>query len=210
MQAFTTLTAIAAPLPEPDINTDMIIRVERVRDLKPEEMGRYAFENRRFRPDGSEAPDFVLNQQPYRAARIILGGPNFACGSSREAAVWALAGFGIRCVIAPSFGPIFANNCYQNGMLPVVLPEATVQALTAEVMASGGTAEVTVDLERCEVVAPSGARSGFSIDAPRRAALLQGLDELQMTLRREPEIGAYQARDRAARPWLYPTKETTP
>jgi 3-isopropylmalate/(R)-2-methylmalate dehydratase small subunit len=206
MEPFTILRAIAAPMPDPNIDTDMIIRVERVRDLERQEMGRYAFENRRYRPDGTEAPEFILNQPPYRGARIILGGPNFACGSSREAAVWALWGFGIRCVIAPSFGPIFSNNCFQNGMLPVVLPEATVQALAAEVLASGGTAAVTVDLERREVIAPSGARAGFSIDALRREGLLKGLDEVSLTLLRELEIAGYQARDRAARPWLYPAR----
>ncbi len=190
MEAFTTLTAIAAPMPEPNIDTDMIIRVERLRDLGRHELARHAFENRRYRPDGSEAPEFVLNQPPYRDARIILGGPNFDCG--------------IRCVIAPSFGPIFVTNCYQNGLLPVMLPQAAVLDLIAEVEASGGQAPVTVDLEACVVTAPGGARHGFSIDAMRRQSLLQGLDQVALTLLREPEIAAYQARDRAARPWLYP------
>jgi 3-isopropylmalate/(R)-2-methylmalate dehydratase small subunit len=204
MAPFTVLTAIAAPMPEPNIDTDMIIRIERLRDLEPDQLGPYAFENRRYRPDGSEAPDFVLNREPYRRARIILAGPNFGCGSSREAAVWALRGFGVRSVIAPSFGPIFVNNCYQNGLLPVVLPEAAVRALIEEVEAAAGRAEVTVDLHECTVIAPSGGRWRFAIDPLRREALLKGLDDVALTLSREAEIAAHEARDRAVRAWLYP------
>jgi 3-isopropylmalate/(R)-2-methylmalate dehydratase small subunit len=142
MEKFTKLSAIAAPIMRQNIDTDMVIRVERLRDLPPDKLGPYAFESWRYKPDGKEAPEFVLNRPPFRDARIILAADNFGCGSSRDAAVWSLFSFGIRCVIAPSFGPIFYNNCFQNGLLPVALPLPVIEELVAEVEASQGTGKV--------------------------------------------------------------------
>ncbi|WP_144186648.1 3-isopropylmalate dehydratase small subunit [Elioraea rosea] len=205
MQPFTTVTGPAAPLLRPNIDTDVIIRVERLVGTAKAEMGAHAFEIWRRRPDGSEDPDFVLNRAPYRDAPILLAGSNFGCGSSREGAVWALAGAGVRAVIAPSFSDIFANNALQNGLLPVVLPEASVSAIAAEVERSPGNARVTVDLERCVVVSPSGDEHPFAVDAARREALLAGLDDIGLTLRQADAIAAWQTEDRSRRPWAWPT-----
>jgi 3-isopropylmalate/(R)-2-methylmalate dehydratase small subunit len=204
MDAFTVLEGIAAPLLRPNINTDIVIRIERLRDLDRDKLGPYAFESWRYRRDGTEDPAFILNKPPYRDARILLAGDNFACGSSREAAVWALKSFGIRCVIAPSFGPIFFNNCFQNGVLPVVLPADVVADLAAAVEATQGNGKITIDLTRCVVIAPSGEETRFAIDAMLREGMLKGLDQIEQTRAREPQIAAFQARDRALRPWLYP------
>ena len=203
MEAFTVLEGAAAPLLRANINTDIIIRIERLRDLEKADLGRYAFESWRYRRDGSEDPAFVLNKPPYRQALIMIAGDNFACGSSREAAVWALQSFGIRCVIAPSFGPIFYNNCFQNGLLPVALPLAVIEGLVAEVEASQGTGKVTVDLENCTVTSPSGKVTPFKIDALRREAMLQGADAIAQTRAHEPQIAAFEATDRQRFPWLY-------
>ena len=206
MAAFTVLKGVAAPLLRANINTDVIIRIERLRDLEKVDLGRYAFESWRYRRDGSEEPAFVLNKPPYREARIMIAGDNFACGSSREAAVWALQSFGIRCVIAPSFGPIFYNNCFQNGVLPVVVPAKMVEDLAAEVEATQGEGKVVVDLARCVVVAPGGKKTLFVVDALLREGMLKGLDQIELTRAREPQIRAFQARDRERRPWLYPSR----
>jgi 3-isopropylmalate/(R)-2-methylmalate dehydratase small subunit len=203
MQAFTMLDGVAAPLMRTNINTDIIIRIERLRDLEADKLGPYAFESWRYRPDGSEDPAFVLNKPPYREAHILISGDNFACGSSREAAVWALQAFGIRCVIAPSFGPIFFSNCFQNGVLPVILPSKVVDDLAAEVEATQGKGRVTVDLHRCVVVSPSGKETAFTIDAMLREGMLKGLDQIELTRAREAQIAAFQARDRADHPWVY-------
>ena len=164
-------------------------------------MGAWAFEALRYRPDGSDNPDFVLNQPPFQGAPILIGGANFGCGSSREGAVWALMGMGLRCVIAPSFGDIFFNNCFQNGMLPVRLPAADVDRLAAA--CAGGNARVTVDLARQVVVFPHGEEVRFEIEALRRDAMLQGLDEIGLTLQHRAAIDAFQARDRLARPFVW-------
>jgi len=198
MEKFTTLTAIAAPFAQKNVDTDFIIRVERCRGTPRQEIGRYAFEMARYLPDGSENPEFILNAPRYRGARILVAGEFFGTGSSREMAVWALAGMGFRCVIAPSFGQIFFGNCFQNGVLPVVLPAATVEALMAQAAASGA-GPFTVDLERQTV---NGAHR-FEIGARRKAMLLEGLDEIGLTLALEPRIAAFQAADRARRPWVY-------
>jgi 3-isopropylmalate/(R)-2-methylmalate dehydratase small subunit len=203
MQPFTVLAGVAAPLLRPNINTDVVIRIERLRDLDRDKLGPYAFESWRYRQDGTEEPSFVLNRPPYRDASILLAGENFACGSSREAAVWALQGFGIRCVIAPSFGPIFFNNCFQNGVLPIVLLPQTVEGLAAEVEATQGKGKVTIDLTRCVVVSPGGKETSFAIDGMLRESLLKGLDQIALTRTREPQIAAFQAHDRARHPWLY-------
>ena len=204
MQAVTVLEGVAAPLLRPNINTDIVIRIERLRDLNRDKLGSYAFESWRYRRDGTEDPAFILNKPPYRDARILLAGDNFACGSSREAAVWALQSFGIRCVIAPSFGPIFFNNCFQNGVLPVVLPVDVVADLAAEVEAMQGNGRITIDLVRCLVISPSGKEARFAIDTMLREGMLKGLDQIEQTRALEPRIAAFQARDRALHPWLYP------
>jgi 3-isopropylmalate/(R)-2-methylmalate dehydratase small subunit len=203
MEPFVTVTGPAAPLLRANIDTDVIIRVERLVGTTKGEMGAHAFEVWRRRADGSEDPDFVLNRPPYRGAPILLAGANFGCGSSREGAVWALQGMGLRAVIAPSFSDIFANNALQNGLLPVVLPEATVTALTAEVEAAPENARITVDLARGVVISPAGEAHRFEIDPARREALLAGLDDIGLTLRQQGAIAAWQAEDRAARPWVW-------
>ncbi len=199
MERFGTLTAIAAPLARRNVDTDFIIRVERCRGTPKEEIGRYAFEMARYRADGSEDPDFVLNQPRYRGAQILVAGEFFGTGSSREMAVWAIAGMGFRCVIAPSFGQIFFGNCFQNGLLPVVLPAATVEALQRQA-AAPKAGPFTVDLERQLV----NGEHRFEIGERRKKMLREGLDEIGLTLALEPKIAAFQAADRARRPWIYP------
>ena len=204
MEKFTVLRAIAAPLLRENIDTDIIIRIERlVGASRRSDLGRHAFEAWRYRPDGSENPDFILNREPYRGARILLAGRNFGCGSSREGAVWALAQKGFRAVLAPSFGDIFRNNCFQNGMLPVTLAQAAIEALARQVEAAPDQNHVTVDLTRSLVLAPDGSETAFSIDALRREALLQGLDDIALTMKRADEIARFQDADRARRPWVY-------
>jgi 3-isopropylmalate/(R)-2-methylmalate dehydratase small subunit len=198
MEKFTTLTAIAAPYPQKNVDTDTIIRIERCTGTPKHELGKYAFEMVRFRPDGAENADFVLNQPRFRDARILVCGEFFGTGSSREMAVWALAGMGIRCLIAPSFGEIFRGNCFQNGVLPISLPAATVAKLMQQASADGGE-PFTVDLERQTV----NGDVRFDIGARRKKMLLEGLDEIALTLALEPKIDAYQVADRLRRPWIY-------
>lgn len=200
MEKFTVLKGIAAPLMLANVDTDLIIRMERLSRLERGELGRWAFEALRYLPEGSENPQFLLNQMPWRGASILLAAENFGCGSSRETAVWALWEFGVRAVIAPSFGDIFYGNCFENGMLPVRLPAAEVAALAAEVR---GGDSITVDLERRQVVTASGRVIAFEIEPGRRKALLEGLDAIGVTLTHAPDIARFQARDRSARPWLY-------
>lgn len=190
MQPFTIVSGAAAPLMRRDIDTDVIIRVERL-NAPRSELGQWALEPLR-------GPDFILDQPTFRGAPILLTGANFGCGSSREHAVWALQGLGIRCVIAPSYGDIFFSNCFQNGMLPVTLPEAAVLSLATQ--AADGSA-VTVDLRQSTVIAPDGTHHGFTLDPIRREMLLEGVDELGLTLGRIPEIAAWQGADAARRPW---------
>jgi 3-isopropylmalate/(R)-2-methylmalate dehydratase small subunit len=204
MEKFTVLRAIAAPLLRENIDTDIVIRIERlVGGSRHSDLGRHAFESWRYLPDGSENPDFVLNREPYRRARILLAGRNFGCGSSREGAVWALAQMGFRAVLAPSFGDIFFNNCFQNGVLPVVLAQAAIETIARQVEAAPERNQVTVDLTRCVVIAPDGGETAFAIDNLRRAALLDGLDDIASTMKRADDIGRFQSDDRAKRPWIY-------
>ncbi len=202
MTPLTRIMGPAAPLMAENVNTDVIIRIERLSLLARDELGPYAFEAWRYREDGSDEPDFVLNQPAWRGAPILLAGTNFGCGSSREGAVWALNALGIRCVIAPGFGAIFANNCYQNGTLPVVLPAATVESL-AEAARARPDAAFTVDLESQQVIPPDGPPIPFEIDPLRRRGLLSGLDDIGLTTQRLDEIRAFQRDDRARRPWVY-------
>jgi 3-isopropylmalate/(R)-2-methylmalate dehydratase small subunit len=204
MQRFTTLRAIAAPILGENIDTDVIIPIARmVGNSARGTLGPWCFGPLRYRPDGSPNPDFVLNREPYFRAQMLLTGVNFGCGSSREAAVWALSEFGIRCVIGSSFGDIFFNNCFQNALLPVVLERAAVESIAAEAEAGSGQEPVVVDLVAMAVTAPSGRRHGFHVEKRRREALLEGLDEIAMSLRHAAEIAAFQAQDREQRPWIY-------
>ena len=202
MEKFTRITGIAAPLMRPNIDTDVIIPIDDCVTVPRAEQGRCAFRPLRYLPDSSENPDFILNREPYRSAVILLAGVNFGCGSSREPAVWALMGLGIRVVIAPSFGDIFYNNCFQNGVLAIVLPEETVRALASAVEGSPES-PTTVDLEDCVIAHPGGMRVSFSIDEARRTALLEGLDQVGMTLRLDAKIASWQQNDRLKRPWVY-------
>jgi len=202
MKPFTTLTGVAAPLPHANVDTDQIIPARFLKTIARTGLGRNLFANFRYREDGSENPDFVLNQEPYRRAEILIAFENFGCGSSREHAPWALLDFGIRCVIAPDFADIFHNNCFKNGILPVKLPRDICAALMEDAKL-GGDARLTVDLERQVVVRPSGEEIPFEVDPFRRHCLLHGLDDIGQTLRHAPAIDAYEARQRAAQPWLY-------
>jgi len=201
MEKFTVLKGVAAPLMLANVDTDAIIRMERLSRLERGEFGRWAFESLRYLPDGSENPQFLLNQVPWRSATILLAAENFGCGSSRETAVWALWELGVRCVIAPSFGDIFYGNCFQNGMLPLRLPAADVEAIAAE--AGSGSREITVDLVGQRVVTGSGRAIAFDIEPGRRKALLEGLDAIGVTLSYAADIAHFQAHDRIERPWLY-------
>ena len=200
MEKFTVHEGIAAPLNHRDLNTDVIVRIERLVSEPRHRLGEFLFESLRFHPDGAAREDFVLNLEGHREASVLIAGANFGCGSSREGAVWALAGFGIRCIIAPSFGEIFYNNCFQNGVLPVVLPEEEVLALADEAQTP---ARFTVDLERQRIVTPGGREIPFAVTPARREALLEGLDGIGMTLKRKPAIDAYRMRDRDERPWIH-------
>lgn len=204
MEKFTVLDAAAAALPTPDVDTDMIIRIERCVRTPRAEMGRWAFEMARYRADGSEDPGFPLNRAPFRGARILVAAENFGCGSSREMAVWAVAGMGFRCVIAPSFGEIFYGNCFQNGVLAIRLPAPVVDGLLETLGAATAPVQFRVDLPAQTVTGPDGKGHRFDIDPLRKRALLEGLDAIGMTLTREAEISAWQTADRARRPWVWP------
>jgi 3-isopropylmalate/(R)-2-methylmalate dehydratase small subunit len=199
LNKFQTLTAVAAPFPKKNVDTDLIIRIERCTGTPKEELGKYAFEMVRFLPGGAENPAFVLNQPRYRGAQILVCGEFFGTGSSREVAVWALASLGVRCVIAPSFGQIFFNNCFQNGLLAIVLPEAAVAALSKAAAAPDAN-PFTVNLEKQTI----NGTVHFDVAPRNRKMLLEGLDEIDLTLAMEPKIAAFQAADRVRRPWIYP------
>jgi len=205
VERFTRVESIAAPLMLQNVDTDVIIPMRRIVSLRRgDDLSRYAFEPLRYGPegaDGSENPDFVLNRPEYQGAEILLAGENFGCGSSREPAVWVIRGMGFRVIIAPSFGDIFFGNCFQRGMLPIVLPLATVEAFAE--LAREPAARFIVDLERCEVTTPAGDRVPFEVNPLRREGLLEGLDDIGLTSRREAEIAAFQSADRVRRPWVY-------
>ena len=202
---FTKLTAIAAPIMRSNIDTDVIIRIERlVGNSVRGTLGKWAFGALRYLPDGSENPEFILNREPYRQAEILVTGPNFGCGSSREGAVWSLQEMGIRAVIGSGFGDIFFANCFQNGILPIVVDKEIVDGLAAEVENTQGAGRIGIDLEAQTITSPTGKDAPFrDRSAPARQGLLQGLDEVALTLRRDDEIRAFQASDRAERPWIH-------
>jgi 3-isopropylmalate/(R)-2-methylmalate dehydratase small subunit len=202
MEKFTTLTAIAAPLPMINVDTDKIIPAKWLKTIKRTGLGPALFEAIRYRKDGSEDPGFVLNKEPYRHAEILVTGENFGCGSSREHAPWALLDFGFRCIIAPDFADIFYSNAFKNGILLVKLPQETVDKLMADAE-KGANARLTVDLERQVIVRPDGEEIGFDIDPFRKHCLLNGLDEVGLTLQKSETIGGFEAKQQAATPWLY-------
>ena len=201
---FTKLNAIAAPIMRSNIDTDVIIRIERlVGNSIRGTLGKWAFGSLRYRPDGSENPEFILNREPYRNAEVLITGPNFGCGSSREGAVWSLQEKGIRAIIGSGFGDIFFANCFQNGILPIVVDKQIVDGLAMEVEHSQGAGRVAIDLEEQTITSPSGKVHRFEIDPRRRAGLLEGLDEVALTLQRDNEIRSFQAADRVERPWIH-------
>jgi 3-isopropylmalate/(R)-2-methylmalate dehydratase small subunit len=203
-KVFTTLTAIAAPIMRSNIDTDVIIRIDRlVGNSVRGTLGKWAFGALRYLPDGSENPEFILNREPYRQAEILVTGPNFGCGSSREGAVWSLQERGIRAIIGSGFGDIFFANCFQNGILPIVVDEEIVDGLAAEIENTQGAGRISVDLEAQTIISPSGKQHHFDVDPRRRAGLLAGLDEVLLTLQRDDEIRVFQASDREARPWIH-------
>jgi 3-isopropylmalate/(R)-2-methylmalate dehydratase small subunit len=202
MEKFVELTGVAAPLPIINLDTDKIFPAVYLKTVKRTGLSKWLFEEIRFRPDGSEDPDFVLNRAPYRDAKILIGADNFGCGSSREHAPWALLDFGIRCIIAPSFADIFYNNCFKNGLRPVVVPKTTADELMADAE-KGANAIMTIDLENQTITRADGDKVRFEIDSFRKHCLLNGLDDIGLTERKNPEIGAYEERARAGRPWQF-------
>ena len=202
MKAFTQVRARAVPVMQSNIDTDQIIRIERLIDHPRGSLGPWCLESLRYLPDGQPNPQFPPNQARYQSAQILVAADNFGCGSSREHAVWSLVDWGMRAVIAPSFGDIFYSNCFQNGLLPVRLSETEVTALAQE-LDQATEPILTVDLHACTVATPSGQVLSFSIEPERREALLAGLDDIGMTLRAQSAIEAFRTADAQARPWIY-------
>ncbi len=201
MQKFTTLTGVAAPLPMRNVDTDMIIPKQFLKTILRTGLGKSLFYEMRYDEAGKEIPDFVLNQPAYRRATILVTGENFGCGSSREHAPWALMDFGIRCIVAPDFADIFYNNCFQNGILPIKLPQADVDKLMDDA-SRGSNATVTIDLESQEIRGPDGGVIKFDIDPFRKHCLLNGLDNIGLTLEKQQAIDAFEEKAHIARPWL--------
>jgi len=201
MQPFETLAGIACPLPMINVDTDMIIPKQFLKTIQRTGLGKSLFFELRFDLDGTEIKSFPLNQPAYKAAQILVSGANFGCGSSREHAPWALLDYGIRCVIAPSFADIFYNNCFKNGILPIILPEDVVNGLQAQLESQPG-AVIAVDLPKQELRAPDGTVHKFTVDAFRKECLLKGLDDIGLTLQHEAKITAFEAKRKASEPWL--------
>jgi len=200
MQKFTSLTGVAAPLPLRNVDTDMIIPKQFLKTILRTGLGKSLFFEMRYDQEGKEVVDFVLNQPAYRKAQILVTGENFGCGSSREHAPWALLDFGIRCVIAPDFADIFYNNCFENGILPIKLPQVDVDKLMDDA-SRGANATLTVDLETQEIRGPDGGVIKFDIDPFRKHCLLNGLDNIGLTLEKQQAIKAFEERSQTARPW---------
>ena len=201
MDKFNTLTGIAAPMPLVNIDTDMIIPKQFLKTIKRSGLGVNLFDEMRYDRQGNEIPDFVLNQEAYRQAEILVAGENFGCGSSREHAPWAIKDFGIRCVIAPSFADIFYNNCFKNGILPIALPPETVDVLMKDAE-KGANARMTVDLEAQTVTTSDGEVFGFEVDAFKKHCLMEGLDDIGLTMAKADSIDSYEAIASQARPWV--------
>ena len=201
MDKFTTLTAVAAPMPIVNVDTDMIIPKQFLKTIKRTGLGASLFYEMRFNEDGSENPDFVLNKPAYREANIIVAGDNFGCGSSREHAPWALKDFGVSCVISTSFADIFYNNCFKNGILPVVVSPEDLEKLMDDA-GRGANATLTVDLEAQEIRGPDGGTVTFEIDPFRKHCLLNGLDDIGLTMEKAPSIDNYESKLDGERPWV--------
>jgi 3-isopropylmalate/(R)-2-methylmalate dehydratase small subunit len=200
MEKFTTLTGIAAHLPMINVDTDMIIPKQYLKTIKRTGLGNGLFAELRYDEHGNKRPDFVLHKPPYHKATILLTGENFGCGSSREHAPWALLDFGIRCIIAPSFADIFYNNCFKNGILPIALPQAEIDKLLDDA-SRGANATITIDLERQEISGPDGGVIHFDIDPFRKRCLMEGLDDIGLTLQKADAIAAHEGAARVRRPW---------
>jgi 3-isopropylmalate/(R)-2-methylmalate dehydratase small subunit len=200
MDKFTKLTGVAAPLPIVNVDTDMIIPKDYLKTIKRTGLGKGLFAEMRFREDGSENPDFVLNKPAYRHAQVLVAGDNFGCGSSREHAPWALLDFGIRCVISTSFADIFYNNCFKNGILPITVSQSDLDKLMDDAQ-RGANATLTVDLEAMEIRGPDGGVVKFDLDPFKRHCLLNGLDDIGLTLEKASSIDAYEKQAASSRPW---------
>ncbi|MCC5993735.1 MAG: 3-isopropylmalate dehydratase small subunit [Rhodobacteraceae bacterium] len=201
MEKFTTLSGVAAPMPLVNIDTDMIIPKQFLKTIKRSGLGKNLFDEMRFDDQGNEIPDFVLNQPAYRDAQILVAGDNFGCGSSREHAPWALADFGIRVIISTSFADIFYGNCFKNGMLPIVLPQEQVDILMEDAR-KGQNARIAVDLQAQTVTSADGQVFNFAIDAFKKHCLLNGLDDIGLTLEKVSAIDSFEAQAAQARPWV--------
>ena len=201
MEKFTTLEGVAAPFPMIDCDTDRIIPARFLKTIKRTGLGKNLFNDVRFSEDGSEVPDFVLNQPAYRASKLLIVGANFGCGSSREHAPWALSDFGIRCVIAPSFADIFYNNSFKNGMLLITLPQEIVDKLMEDAE-NGENARLAVDLEKQQITRPDGDVIDFEIDAFKKHCLLNGLDDIGLTMQKQDKIAAFEGGAKVSQPWL--------
>ena len=201
MQKFTTLTGVAAPLPMINVDTDMINPKLHLKTIKRTGLGKALFEEMRYTTDGKEKPDFVLNKPAYRKAQILVAGDNFGCGSSREHAPWALLDFGIRCVIAPSFADIFYNNCFKNGILPIKVSEEDLDKLMDDA-SRGANATLSVDLEKQEIRGPDGGMITFEVDSFRKQCLLNGWDDIGLTMRAEDKISSFEKQQHTQAPWL--------
>ena len=200
MDTFTKLTGVAAPLKITNVDTDMIIPKQYLKTIKRTGLGAGLFAEMRFNEDGSENPDFVLNQPAYRKAQILVAEDNFGCGSSREHAPWALLDFGIRCVISTSFADIFYNNCFKNGILPIVVSKADLAKLMDDAE-RGANATLTIDLESQQIAGPDGGTIHFEVDAFRKHCLINGLDDIGLTMVKAKSIDTYEQKTAAARPW---------
>jgi len=205
MDKFTQLTGVAAPLPAINIDTDKIIPKVYLKSIKRTGFGKHLFAELRYNADGSENKDFVLNQSAYRNAKILIAYENFGCGSSREHAPWALLDFGVRCVIAPSFADIFYNNCFKNGVLPLILPKAICEKLVEDAQ-KGANATMTIDLEKQTVTRPDGEVVHFEMDPFRKHCLVNGLDEVGLTMTKGKAIDGYEERQRRSQPWIGATQ----
>jgi 3-isopropylmalate/(R)-2-methylmalate dehydratase small subunit len=201
MEKFETLNGVAAPLNIVNIDTDMIIPKQFLKTIKRTGLGKSLFYEMRYTQDGKEQPDFILNKQAYRKAQILVAGDNFGCGSSREHAPWALLDFGIRCIIAPDFADIFYNNCFKNGILPIVVSPANLKKLLDDAD-RGSNATITIDLPRQEIRGPDGGTVKFDIDPFRKHCLLNGLDDIGLTMVKKDKITSFEQKSAAAHPWL--------
>jgi len=201
MEKFTVLEGVAAPLDTVNVDTDMIIPKQYLKTIKRTGLGKGLFSEKRFRDDGSENPDFVLNKPAYRKAKILVAGDNFGCGSSREHAPWALLDFGIRCVISTSFGDIFYNNCFKNGILPIRVSQEDLDKLFDDAR-RGANATLSIDLAKQEIRGPDGGCIAFDIDPQRKHSLLNGLDDIGATLVKNTKIASFEQKAKAARPWM--------